>query len=120
MVDENVSPGAEPQKSGGGSVLLWILAIAAVGLVVCCGGVGVVAWKFRGFVAEMATSDPAEIRKQTAEMVDINIPDKYKPLQGMNMVVVRLVIYQTAPAADGSSAMLMLMAMTMDQIGISA
>lgn len=99
--------------------MLWILAIAALGLVVCCGAVGVLTWRFgaaaRNIVANMATSDPDEIRKQTAEMVDISIPDTYRPMQGMNMVVVRMVMYQTDASPDGS---LMLMEMAMQQMGV--
>ncbi len=121
MVEDNFQR-PSPRPSGGSSVLVWVLGIGAVCLVVCCGGFGVMAWRLKSFVADMATSDPAEIRKQTAEMVDITIPEKYTPVQGMNLVVFHMVMYQTDAAADAaadnSRGMLMLMEMTMQQFGV--
>src|SRR5688500_11557234 len=117
MVDQNEFYDNPPRKSGGSNVLLWILGIGALCLVVCCGAEGVMAWRVgnaaKNLVANLATSDPAEIRQQTAEMVDIDIPDTYRPVQGMNMVAIRMVMYQTDAAADGSMGMLMLMEMAM-------
>jgi hypothetical protein len=106
-----------PSQRGSGSVLLWILGIAALCLVLCCGAAGVAVWRFgetaKTFMANMSTNDPEEIRKRTAEMVDIDIPDKYRPLQAVNMVAFQLAVYQADPAPDGASGTLTLMEMTM-------
>src|SRR5688572_29791002 len=122
MANEDLSYDPPPRKSGGASVLLWILGIAALCLVLCCGAVGVMAWRFgaaaKNLVANFATSDPVEIRKQTAEIVDIAIPDEYQPVTAMNMVAFRFVMYQTGLPAAGSNGMLMLMEMTMEQMGV--
>lgn len=80
MADENPYYGGNqpaPQKSS--SVWTWVLGIGAVVLVVCCGGGGVAVWQFTQFVKNAATEDPVKIRAQTAEMVDMEIPDKYEP-----------------------------------------
>jgi hypothetical protein len=97
--------------------LLWILAGGALAAVVCCGAVGVMGWRF---MSQMATSDPAEIRRQSAEMLDMTIPPQYQPMQGMNMGIVRMIMYQTEPAADGTRGMLMLMEMGMQNLGVDA
>jgi hypothetical protein len=115
--------GAAP-SSGKSNALAWGLGIGALCLLVCCGGGGIVVWKLgsvaKTFMDNMATSDPAEVRRQTAEMVDIAIPDSYQPVQGMNMVAVRMVMYQTAPSDEGKKGMLMLMEWAIDQPGANA
>jgi hypothetical protein len=116
MVDENAMPDYQPRKPGGSNTLVWVLAIGAGVLVICCGGLGVMAWKAKSFVANLASSDPVEIRRQTAEMLEITIPDTFKPMQAMNMVAVRMVMYQTG-AAPGSPGMLMLMEMAIPGAG---
>jgi hypothetical protein len=118
MADETFSPhGTPPPKSGFSKALLWILSILAICLLLCCGGAGILMWRFgdaaKDFMANMATSDPNEIRQQTKEMVDIEIPDNYTPIQGMNMVAFQMVMYQTDQSPDGSPGMLMLMGMSM-------
>lgn len=118
MVDDNFS-NAEPPRKTGSSFLIWFLGIGAVCVVVCCGGAAIVGIRFGGamkdFLGKMSTQDPVEIRKQTAEMLDITIPDKFKPMQGMNMVAFRMLMYQTEPTPEGSMGMLMLMEMPMQQ-----
>src|SRR5688572_15949032 len=120
MVDENAMPDYQSRKSGGSNTLVWVLAIAAGALVLCCGGLGVVAWKAKSFVANMASSDPVEIRRQTAEMLEITIPDTYRPLQATNLVVFRMLMYQTDAAASGAQGMLMLMEMAIQPQGVNA
>lgn len=119
MADENFSHADAPRKSGS-SVLIWVLGIGAVCLVVCCGGGIFAVMRFKDVVSNMATNDPAEIRKQTAEMIDISIPDKFRPMQGMNMVAIRMLMYQTDATASGGMGMLMLMEMPMQQMGVNA
>jgi hypothetical protein len=53
-------------------------------------------------------------------MLDIDIPETYKPMQGMNLMAFRMVMYQTSQAEDGASGMLTLMQMTIDQPGVTA
>ncbi len=103
---------------------MWVLGLGALALVVCCGGASILAWRFgsaaKDFMANMATSDPAEIRRQTKEMLNIAIPEQFQPMQGMNMVAFRMLMFQTDTAADGSSGMLMLMELPMQQMGVNA
>ena len=125
MTDDNVFyDDTPPPKSSNAKVVLWVFGICALCFVVCCGGAGVVAWRFgdaaKKFVTDLTTTDPDEIRRQTAAMVDIDIPDEYQPMQGMNMVAVRMVMYQTPATQDGSQGMLMLMEMAMQQFGANA
>jgi hypothetical protein len=115
MVDQNSSPETGLPKRGP-NILLWVLGIGGLCLVACCGGAGIMAWKFG---ANMATTDPAEVRKQTAEMVAMAIPDKYQPVTAMNMVAFRFVIYQTQPGGS-AGGMLMLMEWTMQSMGVDA
>jgi hypothetical protein len=121
--ESQFSPGGPPPKSGS-NTLLWMLGIGGLCLLLCCGGGVFVAWRLgsvaQDFVANMATSDPQEIRRQTQEMLDIDIPETYKPMQGMNLMAFRMVMYQTSQAEDGASGMLTLMQMTIDQPGVTA
>jgi hypothetical protein len=91
-------------------------------LVICCGAVGVGAWRLyeaaQRFVADMATDDPDEVRKKTAEMVDIDIPDTFQPKQAVDMIAMRMAVYQTEAAQEGTEGMLVLMEMGTEQMGI--
>lgn len=119
FVDDN----PPPQSGSNTKTILIITGVVAVCLLLCCGGGLMVAWKaadaFKTFAQNMVISDPDEIRKQTAEMVDIEIPASFQPHQGMNMVAVRFVMYETDANKDGSTGMLMLMEMATQQFGVN-
>jgi hypothetical protein len=92
--------GEGPTKQGMSStakVLLILGSIAGVCLLVCCGGVAVVGWKFQGafknFAENLTTKDPNEIRARTAEIVHIDIPDAFPPMQAFDLMVMKQIIY---------------------------
>jgi len=66
-------------KSGVVKVLLILLAVVVVAGVLCCGA-GV--WWFSTM---KPTEDPVKVRAQTAEIIDIEIPDSFQPAVAMNM-----------------------------------
>lgn len=82
-------------KSGVVKVLLILLAVGVVAGVLCCGA---------GFwwVSSMKpTTEPAKVKAQTAEIVDITIPDTFRPAVAMNMnmfvMTMQITMYEKQP-----------------------
>jgi len=80
----------QPQKRGMSStakVLLVLGSITGVCMLTCCGVVGVGFLKFKDViqegiknVADATSSDPAVVKKRTAEVIEIDIPDEFTPV----------------------------------------
>lgn len=76
----------QPQKRGMSStakVLLVLGSIAGVCLLVCCGGVAIFGLRFKDEIkkfAESTSSDPAVVKQRTQEVVEIEIPEEFKPV----------------------------------------
>jgi len=82
-------------------VLLILGSIAGICLLACCGGVAFLGWKFQGVVQTFAenftTKDPNEIRARTAQIMHIDIPDSYPPLQAFDWMLMKQIIYGRQP-----------------------
>lgn len=87
-------------KSGVVKVLLILLAVAVVAGVLCCGGAfwWVSTWK--------PTEDPVKVRAQTAEIIDIEIPESYQPAMAMNMNMVFMTMQMTMWTAPGNGMLM--------------
>jgi hypothetical protein len=91
-----------PRKQGMSStakVLIILGSIAGVCLLICCGGVAFVGWRFQDFVkdfaANLTTNDPQEIRNRTARIVHIDIPEMFPPMLAIDVVFMKEIIYGT-------------------------
>lgn len=91
-----------PRKQGMSStakVLIVLGSIAGLGLVVCCGGLAFVGWKFQDvakkFAANLTTNDPPEIRARTARIVHIDIPDEFPPMLAIDLMFMKEILYGT-------------------------
>jgi hypothetical protein len=106
----------QPRKQGMSStakVLLVLGTIAGVGLLLCCGGLAFVGFKYKDIfqgIAESTSSDPAVIKRRTQEVVQIDIPSEFTPtmmmggqFEGKGMIEF---IYQN-PANQGSMLLIM-------------
>src|SRR6266550_182433 len=89
-----------PRKQGMSStakVLIILGSIAGVCLLVCCGGVAFVGWKFQDFAKNIAanftTNNPDEIRARTAKIVHIEIPQEYPPMLALDLVFMKEIFY---------------------------
>lgn len=87
-------------KSGAVKVLLILLAVFVVAAVLCCGAGfwWVSTWK--------PTEDPVKVRAQTAEIVDIQIPDDYQPAFAMNMNMFVMTMQMTAYQGPGQGMLM--------------
>jgi hypothetical protein len=101
----------QPQKQGMSStakVLLILGSIAGVCLLVCCGGLAFVGWKFQN-LANIAT-DPAVVRERTEEIIHIDIPADYVPTHAMKFDWMNVKMKQVGYRHKGSpNSMLMIM-----------
>jgi len=94
----------QPQKRGMSStakVLLVLGSIAGVCLLICCGGAVFMGFKFRDTikaVADATSNDPAVVKQRTQEVVEIEIPEEFKPVATWGMPLgafsMRQFIYQ--------------------------
>lgn len=85
-----------PVKSGmstGMKILLALLVVVGLVCLTCCG----VGAYFAYFVRNAVHEQPEEIRNDTAAIVEIAIPERFKPVNGMNLVLFRMVKYTTDP-----------------------
>src|SRR6516164_8170247 len=69
-------------------VLVVLGSIFGILLLACCGGLVFVGWKFQGVARSIAknftTTNPQDIRARTAEIVHIDIPEEFEPLQAFD------------------------------------
>ncbi len=90
---------APQQKQGMSStakVLLILGSIGGLALLVCCGGAAFLGYRFKQNFAIATT--PAEVRQQTEEIMQVEIPDEFPPIMGMQLkwpVEMRLATYGT-------------------------
>jgi hypothetical protein len=112
--DFQQEPAPQAKKSSGSKVLLILGIIGGLCLVVCCGGVGLLYYKFKDAISY--TTDAAEIKKQTQEVVTLDVPDGYSPMTSMRIsigiVTMKMIIYQEGSGNQGG-----LVIMEMDQVG---
>jgi hypothetical protein len=108
-----------PQKQGMSStakVLVVLGSIAGVCLLACCGG-GIFLYMkakdaIQNFAQNFTTTNPAEIRDRTADIVHIDIPEEYPPIRAFDFFVMKQIIYGKE---QGGSPGAMVMIMHIDQ-----
>jgi hypothetical protein len=83
----------KPGMSTGMKVLIILLCVGGLGFLLCCGGI----FYFASKVDMEFNDDPTVIRKVTAEIVDIEIPDLFEPKASVSMnvfvVEMKMVVY---------------------------
>jgi hypothetical protein len=93
--DPFAAPPVKPGMSSGMKILLILLIVGGLAVIVCC-GVGV--YFGRMFVKSTVIHDkPEDIRKDTAAIVDIEIPERFHPVAGVTNMLFRSVTYSTKP-----------------------
>jgi hypothetical protein len=100
----------KPGMSTAVKVLLIVGAIGGLFLLLCCGGIGIVAWKSQDVLKDVVkkltpTTDAAEIRERLGRITQIDIPTDFEPALGMDLGIMRWVAYEKTPR-DGSLFML--------------
>lgn len=98
-------PNPEPKKrgmSGGMKLLLVLGGLGGFCMLLCCGGIAFLGYKARN----MITTDPATIRERTQEIATIEVLPGFKPVQGMDVIFMKLVVYQ-GEQGDNSALLLM-------------
>lgn len=99
----------EPRKRGMGSgskVLLILGGVGGLFLLLCCGGGAYLFWQARNALENLVTTDPAAIKTKTQSIAKIDVLPGFKPVQAMDMIVMKWVVYQ-GEAGDDSMLMLM-------------
>lgn len=112
-----------PQKQGMSStakVLLILGSIAGLVLLACCGFGAYVFFHVQDFAQNLAknmnisaTQNPAEVRERTQQILRIDIPDDFKPVQAMEFMVMQWAVYQ---GKSGPQSMLIIMEMNQQMI----
>jgi hypothetical protein len=100
----------EASKQGMSPAIKVLLIVGGVGgffLLLCCGGIGLFAWKFKGVIEEITvTKDADEIRRRTGKIIEIDIPPEFEPVVGHELFFMRWVGYEKIPR-DGSRLVLL-------------
>ena len=111
MSPEGMPPYQKPGMSTGTKVLIILGIIFLVLALLCCGGGVAVFWAGASYMKDAISDDPQVIRRVTAEIADIDVPEKLKPQFSMNMKVpisgdklMVMVVYGNQ--ADGTAVML--------------
>ncbi|MFN0055074.1 MAG: hypothetical protein ACKV0T_23115 [Planctomycetales bacterium] len=107
MQDQMQPEPSKPGMSSTAKVLLILGGIGGLCLLVCCGVGGYFVYKGRELVANATTTDPEAIRTRAQQIAPgIQVLSDLEPMQALDLVVMKWVIYQRKPQQDG---MLMLM-----------
>jgi hypothetical protein len=101
--------------SSGSKVLLILGGVGGLFLLLCCGGLAIVGYKFKEAVGNLVTTDPELIKTRTQDIVTIEVPPGFKPVQAMDMVVMRMVVYNGDGGDQSSVFMIMEFDKTMMQ-----
>lgn len=75
-------------------VLLTLVGIGGLFFLLCCGGLFFAGFKFQQFAKNAVKQDPESVREVTADIIGIDIPDDFEPKQSMDMIFMKMVIYQ--------------------------
>ncbi|MBI3866587.1 MAG: hypothetical protein HY290_32295 [Planctomycetia bacterium] len=112
--DFSQEPAPTAKKSSGSKVLLILGTIAGLFLVLCCGGAGFLYYKFKDTIS--VTTNAAEVKKQTSEIVTIDIPEGYTPISAVRfspgIFTMKMMMYQGGTNNQGG-----LVLMEMNQAG---
>lgn len=99
--DERFEPEVPRKRgmSGGTKVLMILLVVFGILLLACCGGV---VYLYQQMKAGLST-DPAVVDRVTSDITDIDLPEKFKPLQSMEMKIpfgpkMQMVFYRAGKA----------------------
>lgn len=84
---EGMPPPPRRGMSMGAKVLLILGGLFLVLIVICCGGLVVTTFWAQSYAKETFSQDPQVVRRVTAEIAEIDIPEKLRPLVSMNMKV---------------------------------
>ena len=100
--DERQSTRSPGQPPAGGCTRGCFYGMAGCGCltVIMVVVLGIVGWKFFDMVKKGSSTDPATIRAATLEIAEINPPARLEPKIKMELVVVKVIIYQSK---DGNS-----------------
>jgi hypothetical protein len=95
---------AESDNSVAKTLLLVFGSLACVVALACCGGgfwlyfkANEIAQKVQEAVKDVALTDPAAIRRVTAEITDISIPTQFVPAAGTSFIGTKFVLYNWCP-----------------------
>jgi len=108
--DANLNDLAPPRKKKS-RVWLWVLGIVGGGgMLLCCGCSGAAYYMFGDI-----TTDPAAVRQKTTQnVVDMQVPERFKPTLYMNIRLVGLQMAVFAADSNPDHGMLMLMRMPVE------
>ncbi|MBS0265053.1 MAG: hypothetical protein JSS02_24190 [Planctomycetes bacterium] len=106
-------PSEQPKKKS--RALLIVGTVCGVMLLVCCGGGGFMLYSLFGKFVNW-TTDSAEVKQRSAEVVEIEIPEKLKPTYAMRLspgpFTMKMIIYG---AGDDDQEGLVIMEMDVNQ-----
>jgi len=113
-------PAHKQGMSSTAKVLLILGSIAGVVLLACCGFGFYIFFHVQEFAKDFAknmnisaTQNPAEVRERTQDMLHIDIPDDFKPVQAMEFMIMKWAVYQ---GKSGPQSMLIIMEMGQQMI----
>src|SRR5262245_37677697 len=98
--DFSQEPAPQAKKSSGSKVLLILGTIAGLFLVLCCGGGGIGYYMLKDKIKDAFSmwTEPAEIKKQSEEVITMELPAGYTPVSGMRIspgvFTMKMFIYQ--------------------------
>jgi len=87
--DPYVSPQTveKPGMSSGAKLLLILGILFLLCVVVCCGGLAIVGWQARAYMEDAVSTDPAVIDQRRAELLDVQVPEGFRPEMSIDMKV---------------------------------
>ncbi len=78
-------------------VLITIGVIFVIGFLACAGGGFYVYWQFQKHLGRAVITDPLEIKKMSAEIVDLDVPSEFTPAMGSAIFGMKNVHYAWNP-----------------------
>ncbi|MGQ0633919.1 MAG: hypothetical protein ACT4QC_04875 [Planctomycetaceae bacterium] len=97
-------PNLEGPQRRSSSASRWLVAVGIIGgicLLVCCGGVLGVGWWVSHLVENAAIEDPEKVRELSRQIVEIDVPPQFEPVQGSDIMFFRMVSYRHKTEPEG-------------------
>lgn len=109
----------QPRKqgmSGTAKVLLVLGSIAGVGMLLCCGGGVYLFYKAKDFIS--ISMNPTEIKQRTQEIVQIEVPEGFVPIQGVKIAIPNAMTMKYVVYSKGGNTQSIMMLMEMNKAGM--
>ena len=87
--DPYASPQAaqKPGMSSGAKLLLILGILFLLCVILCCGGMAFVFWRASAYMEDAVSTDPATIDQRRGELLEIQVPEGFKPEMSIDMAV---------------------------------